>query len=156
MQKEGMASQRLTQGDKTHKKNMERSKIFEGSLKQVFNSSIVIHKQTVDAKNEDRKSQLKLREAEQANLYDLIKDPEIDEKTKAWARDKIEKNSHAQEREDKNFDEFLENAENKSYTIIRDGLILSALVVSSLFTLSTKQGRQIIKKIPAMGKTLLQ
>ncbi len=153
MKKTGATKQGLTRGDKAHKKNLEKSKIFESGLKQVFNSSTVIHKQTIDAKIESMKLNSKSWEAEQLSLYEIIKNPEIDEKTKVWAQNRIEEHSLAQEKTDKDFDEFLENAEKKPYAIIWDGLILSALIVTGVLTISTKRGRQMISTALTTDKT---
>ena len=143
MEKVTNASPRLTRGDMTHKKIMDRLEVVKDGLTHGLDSFTLIHKQTLDSFSEYIEKVSKSQEAERSQLLDIIKTSE-DETKRKEVYDRLRELDDIKEQEIGNGNEFLQDVGDKANKNAT-GAMLLIVCVSGLIT--SKQVQQVTGKL---------
>lgn len=151
MPKVGTTSQKLTRGDKVHKKFMDKLDVFKNGLTHGLDSLTVIHKQTLDSSVEYAEKISKSQESERTAFYEIIKTCE-DETRRKEAFTRLSELDRIKDGEIKKHDEFLQAERDKANKNITGSIVCLAVASGPI---SNKQVRQITgKALTTISKNL--
>lgn len=144
---------KLTRGDKTHRKIMDKLEIFKDGSIHGLDTFALIHKQTLDSASEYAETISKSQEAERCALYEIIKT--TDDETKynnAFAR--LAELDRIKEQSIQNHNKLIQGEGDKTNKNIAGTVLCLAAACGFI---SSKQVRQMSGKVlNTVSKNLLQ
>ena len=152
MARTGTTSTKLTCGDKTHQKFIDKLAIFKEGLTHGMDSITSIHEQTLESSDKYTEIVSMSQEFERTTLYEIIRNSDNETiRTEAFGR--LKELDRIKEEEIKNHNEFLQTERDKSHKNII-GSVLCLAVAGGL--INNKQVRQMTgKAVTKISKNLL-